>query len=464
MSATADVDYASRGARFIPRILAGCIVGLVAVTLALLAAPAASRADVATGYNPRGLPTVGCFWTGPFTAANPATNVAFPGTEITYWGAKFKTPPGSVLSLNGRFPHARYSSFNAYENGASATSLADRSIRSDRGSINPSFPRADRMAKNRSYSIRVLGQAPPAKPAANTLYAEPDAGYQDVLYRVYIPDEGRNLSGGTGVPTPSLKLADGTVLTGQPLCDAMNSNHDYAASLMAQPVYNSLVNSPGKDPLTNPALPKFAFNKFFNLQNVIARYRTEDAWQTAWAANPNEEGTQYNNNDARYMTGAYSFRFGEVLAIHGRMPTTPRTVRGNRRTWDGQLVTWDMCVIQSLVTTRTHRCLFDEQVVKRSRKRNYVILVSPAADRPSNAIRECGVSWLPADPEGDGAGRTDAGTLLTRNVLPSPAFKRSVWDVTTPFNAAEVMGPFYPKGTYMSREQFEAKGCPFKWK
>jgi hypothetical protein len=440
------------------------LVGLVAVVLSLLAAPAASRADVATGYNPRGLPTVGCFWTGPFTAANPATNVAFPGTEITYWGAKFKTPPGSVLSLNGRFPHARYSSFNAYENGASATSLSDRAIRPDRGSINPSIPGADRNAKKRSYSIRVLGQDPPASPAVNTLYAAPEAGYQDVLYRVYIPDQGRNLSGGTGVPTPSLKLADGTVLTGQPLCDAMNSNHDYVGSLMAKPVYDSLLNSPGKDPATNPALPQFGFVKYFNLQNVLARFRTPDAWQTAWEANPNEEGTQYNNNDARYMTGAYSFRYGEVLAIHGRMPTTPRTVRGNKRTKSGQLVTWDMCVIQSLVTTSTHRCLFDEQVVKRSGKRNYVILVSPAADRPSNAIRECGVSWLPADPEGDGAGRTDAGTLLTRNVLPSADFKRSVWDVTSPFTAKETMGPFYPKGTYMSRADFEAKGCPFKWK
>jgi hypothetical protein len=123
-----------------------------------------------------------------------------------------------------------------------------------------------------------------------------------------------------------------------------------------------------------------------------------------------------------------------------------------------------MCTIQSLVTTKTYRCLFDEQVPMRSRKRHYVILVSKADQRPSNARRECGVAWLPADPEGDGAGRTDAGQLLTRNILPSPGFKRSIWDVSSPFNARETMGDFYPKGTYMDKEDFEARGCPFRWK
>jgi hypothetical protein len=450
----------------------GSVAALLFLALLALAlvfcSVAAQRAaaDVPTGYNPRGLPTAGCFWTGPFSASDPRTNAAFPGTEITYWGAKFVTPPGSVLTLKGRFPHARYSSFNAYEsNGASASSLSDRAIRPDRGSINPSLPGADRNSKKRNYTVRVLGQAAPPVLAANTLYAAPRTGFhQDVLYRVYIPDRGRDLSGGTGLPVPSLQLADGTVLTGQPLCDALNSIHDYSGSLMSQATYDGLVNSPGKDPATNPALPQFGFFKYFNLLNVFARYRNEAAWQSAWASNPKEEGTQYNNNDARYMLGAYSFRFGEALAVYGRMPMTPTTLRGNRTTRAGQLVEWDMCVIQSLVTTRTHACLFDEQVPMRSRKRNYVIAVTQAADRPANARRECGVAWLPADPAGDGAGRPDAGMLLTRNVLPSPGFKRSVWDVTTPFNAEEVMGPYYPRGAYMSKEEFESRGCPFKWR
>ena len=84
--------------------------------------------------------------------------------------------------------------------------------------------------------------------------------------------------------------------------------------------------------------------------------------------------------------------------------------------------------------------------------------------RPKNATRKCGVAWLPADPDGDGAGRPDTGLLLTRNVLPSADFKKSSWSVTSPFNAKEIMGDYYPKGNYMAKKAFESHGCPFKWK
>lgn len=444
----------------IKRLATGLCLALILLT------GSAKAADPPTGYNPKELPTVGCFWTGPFSASNPKTNTAFPGTEITYWGAKFVTPPGSVLTLNGRYPHARYASFNAYEsNGASASSVSDRQIKPDSGSINPSLPGKNRDAKNRSFTINVLGEPVPSTLARNTLYANPSPGsHQDILYRVYVPDKGRNLSGGTGIPKPSLRLADGTVLTGQALCNQMNSTHDYTGSLMAPSIWQSLVNSPGKDPATNPALPEFTFVKYFNLPNVFARFKTEAEQQAAWLANPEPVGTQYNNNDARYMTGAYSFRFGQTLTIHGRAPTTPKTLDGRRKVNAGQMVEWDLCGIQALTTTKTYRCLFDEQIPTTGRNRNYVVSVTQAENRPWNAKRKCGVAWLRADPEGDGAGRTDAGTLLTRNVLPSTGFKTSIWDVTSPFDAKEKMAGFYPKGTYMSKKAFQSHGCPFKWK
>ncbi|HTU13715.1 MAG TPA: hypothetical protein VMF31_00835 [Solirubrobacterales bacterium] len=419
-----------------------------------------------TGYNPNGLPTAGCFWTGPFSASNPKTNIAYPGTEITYWGAKFVTPPGSTLTLKGRYPHARYSSFNAYEgDGASASSLSDRQIRPDRGSINPSLPGKNRDAKNRGYTITVRGEPLPSSPQRNTLYANPIEGSsQDILYRVYVPDRGRNLAGGTGLPKPTLRLADGTVLSGKAMCEQLNSSHDYTNNLMSPALYETLLNSPGKDPATNPALPQFGFKKFFNMQNVLAGYRDPAAQQATWAANPTPQGTQYNNNDARYMTGAYSFRFGETLAIHGRLPTTPKTLNGQKRTKAGQMVEWDLCGIQALTTTKTYRCLFDEQIPVTGKKRNFVVAVTKAELRPWNAKRKCGVAWLPADPAGDGAGRTDAGTLITRNILPSPGFKRSIWGVTSPFSAREEMGAYYPEGTYMSKKSFQSHGCPFRWK
>ncbi len=441
--------------------------GLLLAVVATLTVSVVSSASAAeTGYNPNNLPTVGCFWTGPFSASDEKTNLAYPGTEITYWGAKFTTPVGATLTLRGRYPHARYSSLNAYRSGGVSTgSLSGTDIKPDKGSINPSRPGKNRNAKNRDYTVSVFSTDPPANPAKNALYAAPSPGStQDILYRVYVPDKGRSLAGGTGIPKPELKLADGTVLTGQALCDSLNSTHDYQSNKMNPALYSALVNTPGKDPATNPALPTFTFSKYFNLTNSLARYGSPESQQTAWANNPNEEGTQYNNGDARYMTGAYAFQYGQVLALHGKLPTTPMTYKGQKKTKAGQLTEWDMCGIQSLVTTKTYRCLFDEQIPLRNKKRSYVIAFAKSQLRPKNATRQCGVAWLPADPEGDGAGRPDTGLLLTRNVLPTAGYKKSSWSVTSPFNAAEIMGDHYPKGDYMAKKAFESHGCPFKWK
>jgi hypothetical protein len=126
----------------------------------------------------------------------------------------------------------------------------------------------------------------------------------------------------------------------------------------------------------------------------------------------------------------------------------------------GQLVEWDLCTLESVATTKTNKCLFDEQVPLKGKKRRYTIVVAKNADRPKNATRKCGVAFLPADPDGDGVGRKDAGLLLNRNVIPGGSFRHSIQDVTTPYNAARIMGRFYPRGKYTSKSAFQKLGCP----
>ena len=449
--------------RMVGLIGLGCLL-----VLAVAARPSPASAETyPTGFNPGALPTASCFWTGPFTRDNPVTNVAFPGTEITYWAARFVTPPGSTLTLKGQYPHARYSSLNSYKaEGASQSSLPGRDIQPDPGSINPSLPGANRAASNRSYTVTVRGEAPPATPVRNTLFAEPVAGqYQTIIYRVYVPDKGRDLAGGTPIPEPALRLADGREVTGQELCNQMNSVHIFDTQELPLATYLNLVNWPGKNPLTNPAENPIQFSRYYNVRNALARYQTAAEQKLAWQIEPTYSGTQYDNQDARYMTGAFSFNYGKVVVLKGKLPTTPKTLNGQKKMTSGQLVLWDMCVIQSLVTTKTWQCVFDEQLPLRGgKKREYTIVISSRANRPKNARTKCGVWWIQADPEGDGAGRTNIGQLLTRNVLPAANFRQSSWAVPTPFppDAIRTMGAYYPKGTYTSKKRFERTGCKKK--
>jgi hypothetical protein len=427
---------------------------------AMAFAPGASAA-VPTGYNPSNLPTASCFWTGPFTNVDPRTNQGFPGQEITYWGAKFAAPPGAALIFHGKYAHARFQSLTAYVNNGTATNtVSDYLTRPDKGSTNPFVKGHRRDLRKRNYTVTVLGSPVPANPARNTLYAEPDPNsnsYQDILYRVYVPDKGRGRAGGEPIPNPELRLADGSTLKGQAMCDALNSNHAYASQNLPLPTYASYVNWPGKDPATNPANPVFSFEKFFSLSYSLSSYKSPAEHA---AADYTPLGTFYNNLDARYMVGNYAFAYGQVLVLRGTMPTTPRTDAGERTMGGGQLREWDMCVEESLAVTGTYRCLYDEQVPLLS-KRRYVIVVAHAGLRPRNATKRCGVAWLPADPLGDAAGRPDVGSLVSRNIIPSPSFHRNSWEISRPNTAAQVMGKYYPTGSYMSSAQFEAKGCPF---
>jgi hypothetical protein len=79
----------------------------------------------------------------------------YPDPNSTYWFAIMEMPEGSLLTLKGQFPHARYLQFALYRSdplgGFTATGEAfvDNQIEPDPGSTNPFVPGADRRAENR---------------------------------------------------------------------------------------------------------------------------------------------------------------------------------------------------------------------------------------------------------------------------------------------------------------------------
>ena len=91
--------------------------------------------------------------------------------------------------------------------------------------------------------------------------------------------------------------------------------------------------------------------------------------------------------------------------------------------------------------------------------RAYTIVVSKPEDRPTNAVRRCGVSWLDMG-DGDGDQRSDYAALIMRNMLVSPDFAQAIQRVPEPGAEADVMGPYFPQSEYRSRAAFEGLGCP----
>src|SRR3954451_4605949 len=89
------------------------------------------------------------------TKTDPATvNVAYPDEAAIYWTARYQAVPGTRIRITGRYPHARYMSFNVYDNAQRPLdALADVELAPDAGSANPFVAGASRGgAARRDYT------------------------------------------------------------------------------------------------------------------------------------------------------------------------------------------------------------------------------------------------------------------------------------------------------------------------
>lgn len=433
-------------------------LGAAATILGTAAAMPASAAGGPVGPAPR--PGAGdCLWVHTFTADDSDDNYAFPDSGAHYWAATFTIPEGARLDLAGRFAHARYQSLNSYDiaTNAPVDALNDVSTRPDPGARNPYLPGAARVGETgRAYTVHVSPeQAPAGGRADNTLYAGvPGQSAQLLLYRVYLPDRGRDITGGTGVPKPRLTLADGTVLTGARACAALRASTDKpAVAMFPMATYLALRNQPGK-PATFPAHEEPQWLSYYNLQ-----FNVQCIYYGLCTGTPARVNQQYANIDNKYVSAQTSTGFGEVLTLRGKLPVTPRTLhRQPRMAADVDMRYWSLCTNESMATTRVEDCVYDEDVVTDA-DGWYTIVVTRAEDRPANAVARCGVTWLEAPVRGDGAGNLGDDLLLMRNMLPSADFAHAVQNTRVPGDEKAVMGDYLPTSQYSTTAQFAARGC-----
>jgi len=391
-------------------------------------------------------PPQDCFWSSVFDEENG--NLFFPDTAVNYYLGRVSLPPGGELLLRGRFPHARYISFNVYdEAGRPTDALADSAIRPDRSSTNPFVVGNRRDRSLRSYTMRVVADSPPAKRKPNTVYlgsADQPRFVGSLVYRVYLPDRGQNQFGGTGLPEVSLRLPDGTLVDQAAACSAPTNQPSTGVTET-----DRHSGGPGTPSLTT-ASPRIKWERFFNVTRSLARQFSQDA---AEASGDEQRGGFFSDGNNAYVTAMVSREHGDVLVMKGRMPDVPRTRSGEGVFEKAQLRYWSMCNGSVMPTgaTDTIGCVYDEQVVTDSRD-GFTIVVSTPEDRPANARRACGVTWMPW-------GLRPEAVMIMRNQLASPDFAHSVQQVRKPGMEREVMGPFLPRGGYTSTAVFEKGGC-----
>jgi len=400
----------------------------------------------------------------------------------TYFIGRFAMPAGSSLTLRGRFPFARFFQFALYRFErntfvAFGESLKGAEIEPDSGSTNPFRVGADRLAQERDFTIHVLADDPPkeaAERAKNTLYVGRGGQQIQGVIRIYLPDQDQDGTGwgppnssfgGQGFPTYEGKLADGTKLSAEQVVSQFGkpfvgeTEQPLTADQWVQLV-NAKDNDPALTPQTAPARNPPQWEKFTTIRyGVIGVFKSPAARAKIPFGGPVEGG-----GEGPYLVTYLSRQYGPIYVMQGKMPTYPNTYagkdgRGAATTPAAQTQYWSLVSCESAPSGQVVDGLTDFQIPLDD-NRNYTIVVSRPEDRPRNATLENGVAWVKWSPRGEGLddprNRADFGMLILRIMGNSSSWKERPDNIDKPGTEAAVMGPYFPKGYYTTKEEFEA--------
>jgi hypothetical protein len=458
-------------------------------TIAAASGVAAARSESAAHGSKRvvyqiptrlgGVHSPACFWRTSYT--QETRNIIWPESHADYPVTTDTIPAGGKIVLHGQFPHSRFFSFTITSTLLQLRYyLYDVNIKPDRGSTNPFLPGANRDAKHRSYTVTIVGQPDPGPghEAPNTLYAgaagqSSSAPTTFVLgERVYLPDRGRDFTGGVGDPTASYVAPSGATSTGQAAC----------ATLQTKPGANNLTNvnpilfpenkiqqllALSKSP-EHPAVKRPVWYKYFGPAWILAPYYAGTSDQSMISSLPLTQTGLGANPANGYVFTWLDRTFGpdhngfNIAVLHGKLPTTPATYAGESRMQGGtQLRYWSMCNSEGPTSGKTTGPCLADQETPINAQRDYTIVVSLPQDRPTNATDKCGVAWMNYGRTGDGYTRPDSTLLIMRNLATTahPAFRHAVQNIASPASVKSTMGPYLPTVTYTTAAKFQKHGC-----
>lgn len=394
-------------------------------------------------------------------------NVAFPDEAASYWGAAYQNVPGTRLRITGRYPHARYMSFHVYDNiTRPVDALADIQTEPDPGQTNPFLDGADRTGEARSYTAFVDFGPLPADGgrARNTLYtgtgqkagpaALPNANGM-FIYRIYVPDSGRDETGDLGLPRLTLETAAGgnppaSLCEGFKRAEIPNVNDDLAAAN----------GPPGPEPGDWPGRNPPLWRKTVNLTNsysaiLLSNPYGDPAYQAYQGTGADSalggRGAFFSNLHNNYMAALINRGYGQLVVFRMRMPRFADTRPGPAAMPPADLRYFSVCQ-NEVVSQRYVACLTDDQTIAGA-DGFMTFVVSTPEQRPSNATAACGVNWIPWGPARD-------GVLIYRHMLPAPGFAQAIQRIPAQGRELETLGDYHPASRYFAdRASFQQLGC-----
>jgi hypothetical protein len=224
----------------------------------------------------------------------------------------------------------------------------------------------------------------------------------------------------------------------------------------------ALVNAKGNDPAltpaTSPARPDPQWEMFRGMRySVLGAFKTREAQEKMPLQKEMEGG---GDPTTGYMVVYLSRHFGPLYVFRAKMPSFPNTFAGTKIMPDGQVKYWSVVSVASAPSGELWDGLMDMQLPL-DEKGFYTIVVSRPEDRPRNATPENHVAWMdwgPGEGLDDPRNRKDWGMLIMRFMVCHPDWKNSPQEATKPGSEKAIMGPYYPKGYYTTKAQFEAEG------
>jgi hypothetical protein len=397
--------------------------GRFITNIILFLASAAISVCFSTPSNAQASPSLPCSWPVEVTGKG-TTNEFNPDTDATYWLMPVDTTQWTQMSVAGEYPTARFFSFVTYlEKGGAVDSIIDANLIPDPGSTNP-FQPGSTFGPHR-YTLTIDGS--PTGSGNHIQWGDTQSAY--IIYRVYVPDLGKNREGSVPLPAVTLVDANGNAYP-LPVC----------ASSATPSASTSSGQLPGLDALTASESAKSDATT-----STSCPSGEPPSEVITFVPNTSHGGVFPNPATVYVAARGLCSQPGQVIVIRGKAAVYPNTYYGGSIFQPAipgqiQLRYWSLCNNKEVIPYPVVDCRADHAT--RLDRGYYTYVLAPDGSGTTGDLQP---SWVPPDTTwlrwGDPSVIHD---LLFRVMLPMPGFALS--------------GDYFPRGVYCNEQLLVTQG------